>query len=1043
MPQLILTSFGAFQVSFNQAPVVAFESNKARALLAYLAVESAHAHARTTLAGLFWPEIRENNARDNLRHALTNLRNILHNHAVDLPFLLSDRQTVQFNAQSNHHLDVADFTQSIKRYRRHGTTIGTGSSATEPLAALEHAASLYRGAFLDGLFLDDCSAFEEWLLLTRERLHHQMLTTLTTLVDHFEQVQAYDQAENYARRLIALDNLQEQAHCSLMRIFAGRGQRSAALSQYEHYRQLLANEIGAPPSAETVALHQQIQRGLWQSPQPPSSQRVSVVPVSGHTIVPPPPQHNLPLSINSFVGRIREVTEICRRLRQPDVRLLTLHGTGGVGKTRLALQAARQLLQDFPAEFGDGCGWVELAPLREAAQLPRAIAQSLGVGGNNATDPRQGLKTYLRDKALLLVIDNYEHLLDGASLVAELLSQAPRLKCLVTSREPLHVRGEHEFAVPTLTLPTADQPSAPADRADCEAVQLFIQRAQAVSPAFTVDNASGAVVAAICTQLDGLPLAIELAAVRIKFFSAQTLRQKIESARLTFLRGARDMPERHQTLHSTIAWSYDLLSAAEKKLFRRLAVFVGSFTSEAVAHVCVLTEEDAIEGAGDVSEILISLVDKNLVRQSLSADAEARFWLLETIREFGGQMLAASDTVLTIQHQHANFYHDLAGALCPHLVGANSVRSLTRLRQEYPNVRAALEWFLTNRQAEPSISLCNHLLHYWSSIDSNEALGYLEAALNLAADLPPTVAYINALANAGYAALVLDVKGSGREYFERCLALNAAAGNIGDPMKIGTANGLLGWINFEYGDYQTGRAYLATAKQNDLAKGAEWPLAMTLLNQGTMEARLGEFAEANRLLAEGLTIMRRLDDAWGIAGTLLRQGRVYIWQNRMAEAADVVAQSQSICQALQSDGWMADWHSNAALIATHHGEEEQANQHLREALLLRQKNGVPRYLLQILEPTILIFVSQNRDYAGLAIASAIHAYRQKLNFVAPPVEKKLIDDAVAQARQQLTPAVANAAWATGAAITLNEAMIYALADESSRAQLLNFDSKHR
>ena len=254
-------------------------------------------------------------------------------------------------------------------------------------------------------------------------------------------------------------------------------------------------------------------------------------------------------------------------------------------------------------------------------------------------------------------------------------------------------------------------------------------------------------------------------------------------------------------------------------------------------------------------------------------------------------------------------------------------------------------------------------------------------------------------------------------------------GNIGDPIKIGTANGLLGWIMFDQGDYQTARAYLAAAKQNDIAMGAEWALAMTIANQGSMEARLGEFEQAHILLQEALARHRRIGDVAMIASMLHRQSWAFIMQNRFEEATDLLAQSYDICQEIQSDGLFADFYRLSALIALHRSEYHRANQLLREALLIRQKIGTPRYMLEVLEATIQIAVGQDDLYKGLVLAGAINIYRQKLQLVTPPVEKKLLEDAIALARRQLTPEAATTAWATGAAMTLDEAMAYALAEE--------------
>ncbi len=424
--------------------------------------------------------------------------------------------------------------------------------------------------------------------------------------------------------------------------------------------------------------------------------------------------NNLPVQPTPLIGREQKVAAVAELLGSEDVRLVTFTGPGGVGKTRLGLQVAAELSD----RFVDGVFFVNLAPIREPEFVLRAIAQTLDVKetaeqGQGQAQPLHRLKAFLREKHILLVLDNFEQVTEAAVQVAELLAACPRLKVLVTSRIALHVRAEHEFSVPPLSVPNLKHLPDLVALSQYEAVALFIQRAQAVKPDFAVTSANAPAVAAICVRLDGLPLAIELAAARIKYFPAQTLLARLEQGLAVLSGGARDLPERQQTLRSTMAWSYDLLSPYERKLFRRLSVFVDGCTLDASEAICKAV--DALEG--DILEGLASLVDKSLLRQEEEAEGEPRFGMLQTLREFGLECLADAKEMEATRHAHALYYLRLAKETGPHLKGTAAARWLTRLEQEHENLRAALDWLLEQayqekdeQQAEEAFRLCAPLV---------------------------------------------------------------------------------------------------------------------------------------------------------------------------------------------------------------------------------------------------------------------------------------------------------------------------------------------
>jgi predicted ATPase/DNA-binding XRE family transcriptional regulator len=410
----------------------------------------------------------------------------------------------------------------------------------------------------------------------------------------------------------------------------------------------------------------------------------------------PRPEHNLPAQLTSFVGREREIGLVLDLLRRPDTRLVTLTGPGGTGKTRLAIRVAEELLDDVP----DGIFFVALAPVADAPTIIQALAQALGVGGGPGHALEAGVADYLRDRRSLLLLDNFEHLLSGAPLVSRLLARCRDVKVLVTSRSALRLSGEQEFPLEPLPLPDLRRPPPASELAQNAAVALFVERAARARPGFALSADNAAALVGICVRLDGLPLAIELAAARVKLLPPPALLARLEgsSALRLLTDGARDLPARQQTLRATIGWSYDLLAPAEQRLFARVAIFVGGCDLEAAEAVCGdgPPEGDAAAPLApldiEVIDGVASLVDKSLLRQEEGVGDEPRFAMLDTIREFGLERLAAAGEAAELRARHARHYLAMVEAGGPFLL-ASELRQ-RRLAAEQDNVRTALRWLV-------------------------------------------------------------------------------------------------------------------------------------------------------------------------------------------------------------------------------------------------------------------------------------------------------------------------------------------------------------
>jgi predicted ATPase/DNA-binding SARP family transcriptional activator len=655
MADLRLAFLGPPQIVLRQLGDLTLPNRKALALLAYLAVEAEHAHSRETLLGLLWPEMADAEARNNLRVTWAWLRGRLGDEArAAAPFLLSTRLELQFNRDSNFTLDVAELHALLEACRHHAHE--RRARCPECQERLARAVALYRDEFLAGFYLEGCPAFEEWLFVQRERLHVQVIELLDELAQFHEEGGRFNQAEAHTRRQIELDPLRENAHRRLMRLFERQGRRTAALAQFEACRKVLADELGVAPDAETVALYQQIKAG---SPAPGAAARVETA-------------HHLPESTTPFIGREEELAQIGERLRSGEYRVLSLVGPGGIGKTRLAIQAAR----DNRDRFADGVYFVPLAPVASPAAIPEAVAKALQFTFTpGPASPRQQLLDRLRPLNVLLVIDNLEHLMDGVEVLLDIVQHAPRAVLLVTSRERLDVQAEDLFRLSGLPVPGPDE-LAQAGR--FAAVRLFCDRAHRLQKAFKLTPDNLPPIVRICRLVEGMPLAIELAAARIRDDDPARLAAAIESNLDMLAVTFRDVPPQHRSMRATFDVSWQLLPATEQTLLSRLSVFRGGFT---------LSAAEAVARANPVT--LTRLRYKSLVRSAGSG----RYELHELLRQFAAEKLAEQAAEeLDTRAGHSRFYLDTLRQHTAALHGETPRAAQVHLRPDLDNVRQAWKW---------------------------------------------------------------------------------------------------------------------------------------------------------------------------------------------------------------------------------------------------------------------------------------------------------------------------------------------------------------
>ncbi len=772
--------------------------------------------------------------------------------------------------------------------------------------------------------------------------------------------------------------------------------------------------------------------------------------------------NNLPIEPTPFIGRGQEVATLCRLLARPEVRLLTLTGPGGVGKTRLALQVAAEVSDSYT----DGVFVVPLAPLTDPQQVMEVIAQVLSIPDVSGPSLLSQLQRALKSKQLLLALDNFEQVASAALMVAELVATCPSLKMLVTSRVALHVRAEHEFAVPPLSLPDLKRLPDLLALVQYEAVALFIERAQAVKSDFQVTNATAPAVAAICTRLDGLPLAIELAAARAKYYSPQMLLARLEQGLSVLSGGARDLPARQQTLRAAIAWSYELLSPQERQLFRRLAVFVDGWDWQAAEQVC--TAAGAL--AGDIVEGLESLVDKSLLRQDGQDDGEPRWWMLQTLREFGLEVLTSAGEAEATRQAHAEYYLTLAEEAEPTLLReSEQERGFARLEQEHENLRAALSFLLEQAHrlagilqgqepAERALRLCAALHTFWymrSYILEGQA--FLEQALAVRSGVKASE-QAKALSDAADMAASIDDLERAETLGGEGLALYR---ELGDRSGIANCLSLLGSIARVRGQYRLAAARLEEAEALFRELGNSPKHSRNLNEWARVTTEQGRYEQAQALLEESIAIFQALGEKVRVDWAILLQARLLFMSQSDPEQAQRLAEQSLAHFEEQGIGWMRAFALD--LLGQMHlvrGEWAQARMKLEESAVFLQETGsrsdsfeallgLARAALalqdvvearrrcqeslrlqvaigsQALVPACLevvgaLLAAQGRTLEAVELWGTAEALREVLGAPMHPVERVDYEQAVAAARMKVGEEALSKAWTRGRATPVEE-----------------------
>lgn len=907
--ELQIHLLGGLRIALNGGPVSGFISNKAPALLAYLAANR-RAHHRETLASLLWGELPDADAKNNLRQALSNLRKFFK------PYLIITHDDVQFNASAPYFLDIEAFANHLQAGDLHA------------------AIALYQGDFLAGWQVRDAPAFEEWVLAQQVQWHEHALQTLHELMVYHAGRGEYAPAIDFGNRLLALDPWREEAHRQLMLMQARSGRPSAALAQYQTCRAIMQKEFDALPSAETTTLYERI-RASRQGPR-----------------------HNLPAALTGFVGREAEIAGLRRLLASPKIRLVTILGPGGAGKTRLALETAAAC----EAMFLNGVWFAPLATEQPvgSGQLVLALANNLGCTLSGAADPAGELIAFLRQKELLLVVDNLEEWLAEVGRLSDLLARAPDVKILATSRQRLNLQAEQVYPLEGLPAP----PAAASTPQQFAAWQLFVRRARRVQADFSPEKEDTPAIIRICRLVEGLPLGLELAAAWVNQLTCAEIADQIER-NLNFLTTSRrDVSPRHVSLQGVFAWSWNRLTLEEQIVFQRLSVFVGPFTREAATQVAEATPAN-----------LAALLDKSLVWHRGSV-----FQLHEVARQFGAEMLRQAGEVEPTQTRHAVYYAQLLSNQGERLQGSHQREALADIEREFENITFAWHGLVARRDVTRIATAIDGLYHF-TAIRSRfrQALELFNAArlaLQPLASTSPTaqLTYCRVMAREGRFLSFLSRFG---EANDRLLESLAQLRGLGEQDEMAFVLGHLGGTARIQGKLDMAEQWLRECLEMRQKTGNLPGQAVALLELSGTAFMAADYETARDRCLAGLPIAESIGDLQTTAHLLTGLSLCYRELGQQELALDYGRRSQAKYEDLGDRYGVIQAALTLGELSRQMGNYEEARSFCEQAVLVSQEIGHQsgevdgRYRLgQIALAMHDLSLATHHQYAALELAAA-------------------------------------------------------------------------
>jgi predicted ATPase/DNA-binding SARP family transcriptional activator len=912
---------GQFEVLQNSRRLT-IPTRNAQSLFAYLILNAGQAQRRERLAGLLWPDSSEENARSNLRHELWRLRKVLETEGHTC-FLVNDL-TIAFTSNCDYSLDV----------QRLASVSLDGSHADDLISAV----SIYRGELLPGFY-------DEWVFAERDRLHALFEAIMARLLELLLAERRWAEVLDWAMRWIALGQWPEPAYRALMSAYASTGDLSKAVATYERFSQGLHKDLGVAPSEQTQALFKRLKAG--ERPDISQPQKLPPAAASPSFALPRLRRSNLPKPLTSFIGREKEIQQIEQLASR--ARLVTISGPGGVGKTRLAIQAAEVLAP----QFRDGAWWVGLASLYEAAppQKPdparpgvlagtdlvaQAVAKSLRLPEQPGLPLLDGIAEHLRDQQLLLVLDNCEHLIAACAALAEfLLGNCPQMTILATSREALGVPGEKTWLLPSLTLPEKGPSAEFSNILQSEAVSLFIERSGDVLPGYQPGQAEAPTIAQICLRLDGIPLAIELAAARMSLLSAQEIAARLDGRFSLLTGGRRTALPRHQTLRAAIEWSYDLLDQAEQMLFRRLSVFAGSFTLEAAEAVCT---DEAIRNE-ELLTLLGRLADKSLLSVEPAPQdtgLATRYRFLDTICSFGRLKLEEVEETRWMRDQHAAYYVHLAETAEPELLLQDQVHWFKLIQAENDNLRWVIEWSAESDQAESALRLVGALLWFWFSYGSSR---------------------------------------EGRDLALRALASPSATLHPGYRARALNTAGHLHWA---LGDFASARQFIEEAISILRSSNDEASLAWSLQFLGLVFTAEGQYEPADEALKMGLDITKTLGGIH-INSFLHFLGDIDLQKGYHRRAEKIYKESVNILRGTGGKSFLAYPLRRLGYLALEQGNNPNAWKYFQESLTLNREVGDQRGVIACLTSLAALALHQDKPVLAVRLLGLVESRLESLS----------------------------------------------------------------